>query len=104
MSLARTKVDDITEVELANICSAKTLTITPNQRTCSNLRDRAVMFKLKDKNACKVPDIQALSSWVNETFNKLRMKNISPFNKLAIIPSNLQIAYWVKAICFVVVQ
>jgi probable DNA repair protein len=94
------KIDSITTAELETICAENTLTITPNKRTCSNLTDRAVQYKMKDKKACKVPEIFDLDRWVREKFSALRMSNIAPFSRAAIISESAFAGYWVKEFCF----
>jgi ATP-dependent helicase/nuclease subunit B len=94
------KIDSITTAELDTICAENTLTITPNKRTCSNLTDRAVAYKMQDKKACKVPDIFDLDRWVRESFSDLRMANIAPFSRAAIISESAYAGYWVKEFSF----
>jgi probable DNA repair protein len=94
------KINSITSAELDVICADNTLTITPNKRTCSNLTDRSVEYKMKDKKACKVPDIFDLDRWIRESFNTLRMANIAPFSRAAIITESAYAGYWVKEFSF----
>lgn len=94
------KIDSITTDELEIICGENTLTITPNKRTCANLTDRSVEYKMKEKKACKVPGIFDLDSWIRESFSSLRMSNISPFSRAAIISESAYAGYWVKEFSF----
>lgn len=94
------RIDSITTAELDTICADNTLTITPNKRTCVNLTDRAVQYKMKDKKACKVPEIFDLDRWIRERFSDLRMANITPFSRTSIISESAYAGYWVKEFCF----
>jgi probable DNA repair protein len=94
------KIDSITTAELDVICGENTLTITPNKRTCANLTDRSVEYKMQEKKACKVPDIYDLDRWIRESFSSLRMANVSPFSRAAIISESAFAGYWVKEFSF----
>jgi ATP-dependent helicase/nuclease subunit B len=94
------KINSITTAELEIICAEDTLTLTPNKRTCSNLTDRAVQFKMQEKKACKVPKIFDLDRWVRDRFSDLRMANIMPFSRSAIISEGAYAGYWIKEFCF----
>lgn len=96
----KAKIDSITTAELDTICAEDTLTITPNKRTCANLTDRAVAYKMKEKRACKVPEVYDLERWIRESFSSLRMANIAPFSRAAIISESAYAGYWVREFSF----
>lgn len=98
MNQLKSRVRNVAENDLLVIGDSDTLTLTPNNRTAVNLLQRAVSFELNKtgRSACRTPNVQSLSNWIESSFNSLRSKNVTPFCKLAIIGEQEVLSYWTE--------
>ncbi|MDI4654585.1 MULTISPECIES: PD-(D/E)XK nuclease family protein [Pseudoalteromonas] len=93
------KIQNINTSTLVKLASENSLTITPNNRIAANLTSYTVNFILNEtcKSACLTPTILPLKQWIADTFNTLRINNVAPFSKLALVTESALASYWVRA-------